>query len=277
MNIHSIKKFNVDNISDFLEIWLTQNLLSGEEKRSFDNYYKSYKKLFGKYTKFHYSQQTKELMETLSNFHRPLCLEIGCGCGTESLWIAYRGGAIVKGIDIKEERLSVARKRKEILEETINMSLPCSFEKRSLFELDEKNKFDIIWMEQTLHHLEPRSLAFDKISELIKEGGYVIISEANAWDPFLQVKLLLHRGFSTINEFVDESGFKHMYGDERILTPYRICKELEKRHIVKRSVRYFRVLPNISWSPSLLKLEKKLPRWLIPIYTHYNYVGEFKR
>ena len=152
----SIEIFNVDNISDFLAIWLKQDLLSGEEKRSFDNYYKSYKKFFGKYTKFHYNQQTKELMETLRNFHRPLCLEIGCGCGTESLWIAYRGGAIVKGIDIKEERLKVARKRKEILEETINMSLPCSFEKRSLFELEEKNKFDIIWMEQTLHHLEPR-------------------------------------------------------------------------------------------------------------------------
>ena len=277
MIFHYQNIFDVSNISDFLAIWLEQDLIQGEEKQVFDRYYTSYKKHFGEYIKFHYNQQTKELMKILNKFNQPLCLEIGCGCGTESLWMAYKGNAIVKGIDIKEERLSVAIKRKRILEEISNKPLSCSFENRSLFDLDEKTKFDVIWMEQTLHHLEPRDLAFDKITKLLKKGGFIVISETNAWNLLIQIRLLLSRGFSTKKELVDGSGRKHLYGDERILTARIICKELEKRQIKKRAVRYFRLLPNKTWSIRYFNIERRAPRWLLPIYTHYNYVGKLEK
>ena len=193
--------FDVGNISDFLVIWLEQDLLSGEEKKVFDSYYYSYKKLFDEYIKFHYSQQTKELMDILGKFDRPKCIDIGCGCGIESLWMAYREEAVVTGIDIIQDRLNVARRCKEILEMQINKSLSCSFKKCSLFDIKGKNKFDIIWMEMTLHHLEPRAMALDKISELVKDGGFVVITEVNAWNPLLQAEFVLKRGFSTVKEY----------------------------------------------------------------------------
>ena len=273
VKISSTGIFDVNNISDFLAFWLETDLLSGKEKRVFDCYYYSYKKLFNEYIKFHYSQQTKELMNAIGRFNSPRCLEIGCGCGIESLWMAYRGEATVTGIDIREDRLDVARRCKEILEMQISKSLPCLFEKCSLFDVEGENKFDIIWMEQTFHHIEPRTMALDKISELVKDGGFVMISESNAWNPLLQTILVLRRGFSTVKEYVDESGRKNQYGNERILTSQKLCKELEKRRILKRSVRYFRVLPNKSWG-RLVALEKKIPQWILPLFTHYNYVGQ---
>jgi 2-polyprenyl-3-methyl-5-hydroxy-6-metoxy-1,4-benzoquinol methylase len=274
MNANSGGILNFSNISDFLAMWLNKDLLSGEEKKVFDRYYISYKKRFGEYIKHHYNQQTMELMELIDMFERPLCLEVGCGCGTESLWMAYKGNAIVKGIDLKKDRLNVARKRKEILEDIINKPIACSFEERSLFDLDDKFKYDIIWMEQTLHHLEPRGMAFDKISELVRKGGYIVISETNAWNPLIQMRLLLYRGFSTIEEFSDELCQKHLYGNEHILTPRIVRKELEKRNIFLKEVRYFRLFPNKSWSLRYEKIEKEMPQWFRPAFTHYNLVGE---
>ena len=266
--------FDVDNISDFLAVWLEQDLLSGKEKKVLDGYYYSYKKLFDKYIKFHYSQQSKELMDIIRKLNKPRCLDIGCGCGIETLWMAYRGGVAVTGIDIIGNRLDVARRCKEILEIQINKSLRCSFKKCSLFDIKGENKFDVIWMEQTLHHLEPRAIALDRVSELVKDGGFVIISEVNAWNPLMQAMLLLRRGFPKVGGYIDESGREHQFGEERILTAGKLCKELENRHILKRCVRYFRVLPNKSWARHLAKLERTIPKWLLPLFSHYNYVGQ---
>ncbi len=274
VEIGSTEVFDVDSISDFLGIWLELDLLSGKEKEVFDSYYYSYKKLFDKYVKFHYSQQSEELMDILGKLNKPQCLDIGCGCGTESLWMAYRGEATVTGIDIMENRLDVARRCKEILEIQINKPLPCSFKKCSLLDIKGKNEFDVIWMEQTLHHLEPRAMALDKISELVKDGGFVVISEANAWNPLFQAMLLLRRGLPKVGEYVDESGRRHQFGNERILTAQRLCKELENRRVLKRSVRYFRTLPNKSWARHLVELERTVPKWLLPLFSHYNYVGQ---
>jgi 2-polyprenyl-3-methyl-5-hydroxy-6-metoxy-1,4-benzoquinol methylase len=264
---------NIPNISDFLEIWLNNDLLDGDELKVFKEYYSSYKNYFGKYIKYQYAQQIIELMEKISNFKKPTILEVGCGCGTESLWMVYKG-ANVMSIDINENRLNVAQKRLSIMEEALNKKLACKFGKISLLDLNgNDSSFDIIWLEQTFHHLEPRDLVFDKLSELVREGGYVIISETNAWNILLQLQLLKQRGFNTISEYIDENGQRHPYGVERILIPWRLSKEFKKRGIIKDSLRYFRILPNRQIADKMLELDKKMPKWVFPLFTHYNYVG----
>jgi hypothetical protein len=57
--------FHVENISDFLSVWWREDLLYGRERETFERYYHSYKKNFGKYMKYHYDQQTRELMDIL--------------------------------------------------------------------------------------------------------------------------------------------------------------------------------------------------------------------
>lgn len=235
--------FQVNNIGDFLDAWLSSDFLVGQEKLVFNNYYKSYKKLFAMYIKYHYSQQIMEMMDIISQIGRARILDVGCGCGTESLWMALNGADVI-GIDIREERLRVAEARKNVLEQLTGKHTACKFIQTSMLDLDDLLKYDAIWMEQAFHHLEPRDEVVDKIARLLKIGGYVVISEANAWNPLIQANLLRTRGIGTLKLYKDSKGNSLLYGDERILTPYSLCKSLKRKTIIKQSLRYYRIFPN---------------------------------
>ena len=91
--------------------------------------------------------------------------------------------------------------------------------------------------------------------------------------PIITIK---KRGFKTITEFIDESGEKHSYGVERILTPMTLCKEFDERDVKTQNVRYFRLFSNKKIADKLLSLDRKIPRFFKPLFTHYNYVGKRK-
>ncbi|MGF1542105.1 MAG: class I SAM-dependent methyltransferase, partial [Pleurocapsa sp.] len=222
---------------------------------------------------YHYTNQTQELMNILADLHQPQVLEVGCGCGTESIWMALQG-ATVTGIDIQTDRLEVAKKRQKIVEQSLQRELSCSFEKRSIFELDSEQKYDVIWMEQAFHHIEPRQLAIDKLAALVKDGGFIVISESNAWNPLTQISFFKKRGFSTIKQYSDDAGIIHQYGDERILTANKLATEFKKRKISLKKVRYFRLFPNSKRTEKIQNLEKYIPQWFVFLFTHYNYVGQ---
>ena len=133
-------------------------LLPKKEQVTLEQYYQSYKNWFGHYMKKCYGQQTYELMDILNTIESPRVLEVGCGCGTESLWMALHG-ANVTAIDILDDLLSIARERKNIIEAYIHRELKCNFVKQSLLEMDSNYRYDVIWLEQCFHHLEPRKEA----------------------------------------------------------------------------------------------------------------------
>lgn len=263
-----VKLLSANTISDFLEVWLQNDLLPPAEQKTMDNYYRSYKTRFGSYIKRNYCEQTGELMNVLSKLKSPKILEVGSGCGTESLWLSLHGAKVI-GIDIDDHLLSAAKSRKELLETYIKTFLPCTFITKSLLDMDSKEKFDIIWIEQAFHHLEPRKLMFDKIAELLNKDGYIIISETNAWNPLIQLLLFRLRGFTTI---IEHNG--HAWGHERILRSITLKKEFIKRGITTVSVRYFRILPNLPIANKIGFIDKMVPKFCLPLFTHYNYVGK---
>jgi 2-polyprenyl-3-methyl-5-hydroxy-6-metoxy-1,4-benzoquinol methylase len=263
----------MNTIAEFLAAWFEEDLIGGTEQKLFDRYYRSYKNRFGDYIQYHYTNQTQELMDILGDLDQPRVLEVGCGCGTESIWMALQG-ATVTGIDIQTDRLEVAQKRQKIVEQSLKGELSCSFAKRSIFELDSEEKYDVIWMEQAFHHIEPRQVAVDKLAALVKKGGFIVISESNAWNPLTQIMLYKSRGFSTIKEYSDDAGVVHQYGDERILTANKLATEFNKRNIALAKVRYFRLFPNTKWAKKLQGIENYIPQWFVCPFTHYNYVGQ---
>lgn len=270
------KKFKIDgitNISDFLLKWFESNWLDKNTQKTFEKYYAGYIRLFSKRLQFFYKSQTDEVMKLIKDKESPELLEVGCGTGTESLWMALQG-AKVTSIDIKSERLEVAQKRLGVLEEGCGKKIECQFKNVSVLDLPESAKYDIIWMEQAFHHLEPRDKVCEKISKILKPGGHVVISEANAWNLLIQVLLFKRRGFNTICEFTDENGIKHLYGDERVLTPGSMKKTFRKFGIECDSIRYFRIFPNMKIFNNFFFLEKVLPQFFGFLFSHYNYVGK---
>jgi len=273
ITLHS-RLARVEDISDFLSVWLEYKLLESSHQEIFDEYYKSYRRCFGERMRAAYSEQIKEALEIVEGQPGARVLEVGFGLGTESLWLAMQGAKVV-AIDILAHFKEAATRRKAILEQEIGRPLECEFRRVSVLDLEEEESFDLIWAEQAFHHLEPREAVVDKIASLIKPGGHIVISEVNALNPFLQFQLFLARGLNMYFTHVDEDGKEILIGRERIITAYRLKQIFARRHVRCKSIRYFRIFPNHPIFDSFGKVEQLLARnWLAPLQTHFNYVGQ---
>lgn len=259
-------------ISDFLRQWLDRETLPATEQQTLWNYYAGYRRHFPPRLQHHYSRQIQEVMGLLARHPDARVLEIGCGTGTESLWMAM-GRATVTAVELSQERVRAANARKQVLERELGQPLACRFVCETLLELTADEPFDILWMEQAFHHFEPREQVVDKLVSLVRPGGHIVISEANALNPLLQAQLFRQRGFRTIGHFEDHLGRRHPYGDERILTAGALSRLFARRGVRRESLAYFRVFPNSTVFDQLLAVEQTVPQWLWPAFTHYNYVG----
>jgi 2-polyprenyl-3-methyl-5-hydroxy-6-metoxy-1,4-benzoquinol methylase len=172
---------------------------------------------------------------------------------------------------VSESFLEVAAKRKDALERALDRPLACEFRNSSVLHLDEP-PYDLVWMEQAFHHLEPRDAIVERIGALIRPGGRLLVSECNAWNPLQQLMLLKLRGTRTIMTYQGVP-----WGHERILTPGRLRRHFERCGVEQISLRFFRTLPNRGWADALtsrLGMFDDVDRWwLRPLYTHYNYAG----
>ncbi len=257
------------DISEWLAWWLAKPRLPQDVQKAFDRYYKTYRHRFSPYVRRHYANQTAEVQALIRRGSR--VLEVGCGCGTESLWFAMNGASVV-GIDVNGRRIPVARERAKHVREVLGVEVDVCFTQESLFEFEDAAGFDVIWMEQAFHHIEPRGEVPSVLSKLLRPRGHVAISEANGWNPMLQLALLRQRGVQTIRETIDAEGRKSLYGVERVTTPGKIAKQFGSQGFEEVSRRYFRVLPSAAVFERLAWLEDIAPSWFAPIYSHYNIV-----
>jgi 2-polyprenyl-3-methyl-5-hydroxy-6-metoxy-1,4-benzoquinol methylase len=260
------------DISDFLQFCFDHTILHGHDKVIFEKYYANYRTNFNPYMRHHFGEQTREITDVIRQQGKPRLLEIGTGCGTEALWFAVLG-AKVTTIDLKRERLNVARARLDWLEQELGRKLDIEFVESSIFDFRPDTDFDLIWMEQTYHHIEPRNGVAPLLHNLLEKGGACHISEANAWNPLLQAQLFKVRGFHTKGEFVDDAGNTHEYGDERITTPFALRRSLLRAGFKSAKSRNFRLLPTSNPPAWWLGVEKGILKVLPALSTHYNVVG----
>jgi SAM-dependent methyltransferase len=262
----SLAEFRAGAIDDFLAWWLSNAVLPAAEQKTFDHYYRSYRKHFGPYVRHWYARQSQELVELIRARKSPRVLEVGCGCGTESLWAAIKGGDVT-GIDIDPELQAVAKARLGLIERDGGERLRCAFVRTSILDADEAKPFDIIFLEQSFHHLEPRADVVAKLSRLVTPGGHVIFSEANGWNPLLQAFLFKLRGTRTI---IHHMG--HTWGHERITVPSALIRNFAPHKLEPVGLEYFRVFPNIPAADRLGFLDRAMPTFVKPAFTHYNLV-----
>lgn len=234
------------NSGDFLNWWFERKVLDGKALQVFDRYYTNYRENFNGHLSQAWTNRHLELdkeLRTLESKSNAKIMDLGCGTGSVSLYIAGKLGCRgeVIGIDINEDRLLCARERLKILENEIGSKLNCTFKKENVLSLNRGEKFDLVYLEETLHHMEPRCEIVRKISDLIKNDGVLIVSEANAYNPLMQLHLFTKRGFKTIRNKIDQNGQTFLYGVERIMTPKRVTKLFGENGLHVKSLRYLRV------------------------------------
>jgi 2-polyprenyl-3-methyl-5-hydroxy-6-metoxy-1,4-benzoquinol methylase len=283
-----ISQYPFGDLGSFFGWWLRGGVLRGEASRVFEDYYSNYIKEFNGYLRQAWVDRHLELEETLlvlgeKSKTKVKILDLGCGTGTVSLYCAVKLGerAEVLGVDIKEKRLTCARERQAVLERKLGKSLSCKYELADVRDLRSERQFDLIYLEEALHHMEPRLPVCQKIADLLGRGGVLIISEVNAFNPFIQLWFLGKRGFQTVKENRAPKGHKIPYGNERILTANRVIRLFRSQGLRLKSVRYFRIADVRTGKfadarhINLMKLEKafcKTPFLRSLLTIHYNIV-----
>jgi len=213
-----------------------------------------------------YNLVHREVSEILAKQPDLRILDIGSGCGTESIFFAHFS-KYVKGIDVNQNRLNCARERLEKHFPDLVDNL--KFQYKSILDIDEKEKFDLIWMNQAFHHMEPREEVVKKIGQIAADNCVVIFAECNALNPLIQLRLFKRRGFNTIADYVDELGVKRPYGNERVLSPSRLQRHMQAIKFRRLENNYFRVMPN---NKKYQAIEAALHKTKLPpfCFTHYN-------
>lgn len=258
---------------EFLRWWFdhaTTHALREEYERYYPNYFSCRNSI--EYVWRHYSHRMRHLA-ALNLCGRTL-LDVGCGIATEALWAALRG-ARVTAIEMHERDLAVAKQRADILGR--HASLAIELRDQNLF--DVSGEFQIVYLRETFHHLEPRTQVVEKLASLISPDGVLIIEDTNGYHPLLQLRLFLARGFRVVITKSRTDGVTYLYGNERLTTPRNLNRLFRAKGIRGRAD-YFRLLPTALARHAVLAklfaaLEAALPnrRWLRPLYLHYSWVG----
>lgn len=139
--------------------------------------------------------------------------DAGCGYGTTSIFLALNGHR-VKGTTL-EYYFSEIERRKQFWSRYGNLDkLTVRYE--NIFETDgEKSIFNIVVLQDTLHHLEPVDDGLRVFRDSLKPGGRVIAIEENGSSFFIIIKNILKRGLAKRIEYFDEAlGKKIIMADE---------------------------------------------------------------
>src|SRR3989338_1795816 len=103
-----------------------------------------------------------------SDFKNKIILDAGCGTGRNSFWPLTYGAKEVFAFDYNRETVKVAKKN---LSKFKNAKVFYS----SIYNLDIKNRFDIVFSIGVIHHLEKPHLAVQKLADSVKKNGIVLI------------------------------------------------------------------------------------------------------
>ena len=111
-------------------------------------------------------------------------LDIGCGIGTISLYVANKGNEVL-GIDISEKAVNAAQKSAEILGVK-----NASFKAINFLDTDLQEKFDFIIFNNVIEHLPDDESAPQKIYKLLEMDGILFLSTCLDSDPLHRLKIM---------------------------------------------------------------------------------------
>ena len=114
-----------------------------------------------------------EAVSLLPKIKNPKILDIGCGTGVPTLWLAENYGGIITAVDTDEDALDWL-KEKIIKKGLINQITVKSI---SFYDLEQKSCFYDIIMAEGFLNVIGFEVGFVKLIGMLKEGGYFIIHD----------------------------------------------------------------------------------------------------
>ncbi|MEO0312108.1 MAG: hypothetical protein RIQ89_1765 [Bacteroidota bacterium] len=170
--------------------------------------------------------------------------DVGCGYGTTAIFLALNG-IKVHGSTLEfyfkeiEKRLAWWKQHGDVSKFTYGYE--------NIFDTSiSDHTFDVIILQDTLHHLEPINEAITILSNTLKPNGKLIISEVNGKNLFERLKYFKQRGNKKVIKIYDENLKKEIwFGNENIRSIETWNVELSKAQleINNQSLEYIRMIP----------------------------------
>lgn len=258
--------------------WCLKNTISGSDVFTYDICFPRYKAASNAhgYLWESYDARLREISKVIDK--GTSVLEVGCGFGHDLVWTATHGARAV-GVDVNSAFVDISNLTKTKIEKVLGQELDVTIKRTNLLAMDSSEKFDLIFMKDVFHHLEPREKVVKKLADLLSFNGRLVIVEPNALNPLIQWQMFRIRGFNTLVEKTDKlTGEKYLFGNERLVTGGKICR-LFGRLGLAGSVSQIRLLPTkLSGYRSMVGFAKSLEkfgfeRFLPPACIHTIYVG----
>jgi len=117
--------------------------------------------------------RVKKILKWIDFSKSSKILDLGCYFGLQSYYLASQNLKIqVTAIDIVPEFIEIAKKYNKLP----NINYKC----QDLLTLKEKNKYDYVIFLETIEHVDSPKEYLKKMFELLRPGGYLLISTPNA-------------------------------------------------------------------------------------------------
>ena len=129
----------------------------------------------------------RNLLGVINKYIRPetkKVLDIGCGVGTISLYLAKQGANIV-GIDISRKAIDSCRKSARALKLKDKAQFICS----TIEQIKFTQKFDVIICSEVIEHVPKDKTFLKRIHKVLKKNGLLILSTPSINAPLYRIGL----------------------------------------------------------------------------------------
>lgn len=211
---------------------ICDTFLDTQERDTFRQYHSNFRNIDKNRLRYEKDAHARVVQHLVNSIKLDIkVLDAGCGTGSDSILCGILGADVV-GVDLSEERLTVANKRAKFYHSNLDRPLNCRFYAQSVFDLPDNDNYDIICSRQSISHIEPA----DKFIELaylhLKEGGKLIVNDSNDLNPYvyIQTKIAQRREGGTYTTTKNpRTGEDVPYARERMFTALSIKNLLIKK------------------------------------------------
>ena len=144
----------------------------------------------------------KVTREALANLHFKSILELGCGTGKNTSFLAQIGENIF-AVDFSQGMIEKAREK--VQSENVRFSMIDITQKWNF----ENQSFDLIVCNLVLEHIEDLSFLFSEASRCLQEEGRFLINELHPFKQYEGKKARFYRG----EEIIEIEAFVHHISD----------------------------------------------------------------
>jgi len=134
------------------------------------------------YFRRHFSANFAEIASfVLQNRSTPRILDLGCGTGTQALYLALMGASVV-GLDVDACSLDVMAKRKQFYERLLGKPLDLQGVQGNAVTVDlsQFGSFDAVYSLFAFNMMQPSAAVLPRITSWLKPAGRVAILDGNS-------------------------------------------------------------------------------------------------